>query len=213
MTMDLALFDFDGTVTTRETFADFIRYAAPASRTRAGAIALSPMVVGYRLGWISGHRIRAAAIRVGLSGLRHAALEAHGRKFARDRIPSLLRPEMMARIDWHRGRGDHVCVVTGALDTYMQPWCDAEGLDLLSSQLRIDEGRAAGRYLGAQCVAAEKARRIGERFDLTAYRAVHAYGDTAEDFDMLRLAHYAQFRGHPWRDPETGRVSAVWGQA
>lgn len=211
--MDLALFDFDGTVTTRETFADFIRFAAPASRTRVGGVALAPMVIGYRLGWISGHRIGAVAIRMGLSGLRHDLLVEQGQRFARERIPPLLRPEMMARIDWHRRRGDQVCVVTGALDTYMRPWCDAEGLELLASKLQYQDTRAVGRYLGAQCVGAEKARRICERFDLGIYPAVHAYGDTAEDFAMLRLARCAQFRGHPWRDPDTGRVSAMWEQA
>ena len=58
-----------------------------------------------------------------------------------------------------------------------------------------------GRYAGAQCVAEEKARRVRERYDLSGYRAIHAYGDTHEDHALLALADHATWRGAPWHRP------------
>lgn len=51
-----------------------------------------------------------------------------------------------------------------------------------------------GRYLGAQCMGEEKARRVRERVDLSAYPLVYAYGDTKEDRELLELAHRRVYR-------------------
>ena len=47
--MNLALFDFDGTITTGDTFTPFIRYAVRPTRMVVGGLILSPVLVGYRL--------------------------------------------------------------------------------------------------------------------------------------------------------------------
>jgi hypothetical protein len=47
--MDLALFDFDGTITTADTFAGFLRFAVRPGRMAVGVVLLSPVIVGYRL--------------------------------------------------------------------------------------------------------------------------------------------------------------------
>lgn len=197
--MDLALFDFDSTITTRDTFAEFIRYAAPRSRQLWGNALLLPVFVGYRLGAVSGHVIRASAVRVGLSGLPVDEAHAHGERFASEVLETLLRPEVMARIDWHRERGDRVIVVSGALDLYLGPWCRRHGLEVLCSHLAARAGRLSGAYLGPQCVAEEKARRVRAALRLEDYAAIHAYGDSRDDHALLRLAHHASYRGRPWR--------------
>lgn len=197
--MDLALFDFDSTITIRDTFADFIRYAAPPSRRLWGNALLLPVFVGYRLGIVSGHVIRASAVRVGLAGLPEAEARACGERFASEMLETLLRPEVMARIDEHRQRGDRVVVVSGALDLYLEPWCRRHGLEVLCSTLAVHQGRLTGAYRGAQCVAEEKARRVRAALTLTHYAAIHAYGDSPDDHALLRLAHHASYRGQPWR--------------
>ena len=71
--MDLALFDFDGTLTTCETFPGFVRRVVPRARLRWGGLLLAPLVLGYRLGLVPGTRVRAAIVRIGLRGLRAKA--------------------------------------------------------------------------------------------------------------------------------------------
>jgi hypothetical protein len=40
--MNLALFDFDGAITTREMYRDFIESAVPRSRLRIGSVLFAP---------------------------------------------------------------------------------------------------------------------------------------------------------------------------
>lgn len=164
----LALFDFDGTITTHETMPEFVLGSVGRMRRLLGGPLLAPLVAGYKLGWVSGTTIRRVIVWVGYRGLQRAELEAAGRAFARDRLPATLRPEAMRRIAWHQAQGHDVAVVSGGLDAYLAPWCDARGLQLLCSSLQHRDGVLTGHYDGPQCVLAEKARRVLERYDLEA---------------------------------------------
>ncbi|MNP80097.1 hypothetical protein D3C76_1780940 [compost metagenome] len=54
-----------------------------------------------------------------------------------------------------------------------------------------------GRYDGEQCAGEEKARRVRERYDLSGFQVIYAYGDTHEDLDLLELADRRYYR---WRE-------------
>lgn len=192
--MDLALFDFDGTITDREMFAAYLVQAATPRRRVVGRWLLAPLVVAYKLGWLGPNLVRAAAVRFSLAGASLAHLQASGVIFAERVLPATIRPEAMEKLRWHQARGDTVVIVSGALEVALAHWCALHGVELLASQLEVRDGVATGRYL-TQCAGEEKARRIRERFDLSAFDVVHAYGDTPEDEAMLALAHRRWYRG------------------
>lgn len=192
---NLALFDFDGTITTREMMRDFMFRSVPPRRQAWGKWLLAPWVAGYRTGLVSGTATRAAVVRVGFAGVALEHVQGHGAAFATEALPTVLRPEAMARIRWHQAQGDEVAVVSGALDLYLAPWCRTHGLSLICSSLEHRHGRLTGRYLGTQCVGEEKARRVRAQYDLARYAHVYAYGDTHEDLPLLALAHSRFYRG------------------
>jgi len=195
--MDLALFDFDGTITYRETMPHFMRIAVRTHRKWLGSMLLAPFILGYKARIVSGTRVRALICRVGFWNIPTHELEAHGQHFAREVLPATLRPEAMARIAWHKRRGDTVVVVSGGLDLYLRHWCEAHDIELLCSVLEQHEGRFTGRYLGRQCVRDEKARLVQQRYPLTRFSRVFAYGDTPEDRELLALAHEPYYRWQP----------------
>lgn len=186
--MALALFDFDGTITTHETMPDFLRQSISRRRLILGWLLLAPLVLGYKLRFIPGTLVRRTVVRFGYSGVPTSVLASSGRNFAQDYLPKVLRPEAMQRIAWHKAQGHRVVVVSGGLDAYLGPWCEAQGLELLCSSLEHRKGLLTGNYEGQQCVEKEKARRVYERYDLAAFTEVYAYGDTPEDRDLLGVA-------------------------
>jgi len=157
-------------------------------------VLFAPLVIGYKLGWISGSVIRAAIVGYGFRGVDEAAVAAFGQRFAHDALPHVLRPEAMARIQWHREQGDRVIVVSGALDIYLSHWCQTHGLELICTSLEARDGRLTGRHRGRQCVGEEKARRVRATLDLASYPVIYAYGDTPEDRELLALAHKRYYR-------------------
>ena len=152
----LVLFDFDGTITTHETMPNFLRQSVHPRRLIFGQLLLAPWVLGYKLGFVSGVRIRKKLVQFAYRGVRVETLVAAGARFANDYLPKVLRAEAMARIAWHQDQGHRVVVVSGGLDCYLAPWCEAQGLELICSALQHEQGVLTGRYLGLQCVREEK---------------------------------------------------------
>lgn len=194
--MNLALFDFDGTITTGETFPGFVQLAVTPRRLALGKLLLAPLIIGYRLGLVSATRVRAGIVAFAFRGVAAQGVIDAGEAFATQVLPQLLRTQAMQRIQWHQARGDTVVVVSGGFDLVLSHWCTQHGLALICSQLESAGGVLTGRYLGAQCVGAEKCRRVREQYEVSGFARVYAYGDTAEDLAMLDMAHEKTFR---WR--------------
>ena len=192
--MDLALFDFDGTITDGDGFLPFIHAAVSRPRALAGTLWLSPLIAGYRAGWVSASRIRQSIAWVAFRGRPHAELAALGEHYAAHVLERRVRSEARERIAWHQARGDRVVVVSASLDCYLAPWCRAHGLELICSELELQAGVCTGRYHGGDCTGLEKARRVRERYELGRYEQVFAYGDTPEDNELLALAQRRFFR-------------------
>ena len=205
----LALFDFDGTLTTSESFPTFLRMLVPRTRLLWGGVLAAPLVLAYRWRLLSGNVVRAAILRVAARGLDAETVAVVGERHAREIVPTTLRPDMLARLRWHRDRGDVVAVVSGTFDICIAAWCAAEGVALLASALEQRNGKLTGRYAGPQCAGEEKARRIRATYDLSAYAQIHAYGDTVEDLPMLALADRAVYRGRPMGQRSRGGSAAA----
>ena len=195
--MALVLFDFDGTITTHETMPEFLRRSISRQRLVLGWILLAPVVLGYKVGLVPGHLVRRVIVRFAYTGMPASELAVRGQDFSENRLPHVLRPEAMERIAWHRAQGHQVVVVSGGLDVYLRPWCEAQDLDLVCSRLQVRNGRLTGRYEGRQCVLAEKARQVRNSYDVDAFSEIYAYGDTAEDRDLLAMASRRFYR---WRE-------------
>jgi phosphatidylglycerophosphatase C len=192
--MNLALFDFDGTITQKEMFADFMRFAVSRRRRWLGAIVFMPMWIGYKLGMVSGNVIRASVVKFAFRGAAAEHVQTMGQRFSEDVLSTVLRSVALERILWHKSQGDRIIVVSGALDVYMGHWCRQHGLDLMCSRLEIVDGYLTGGYHGLQCVGAEKSRRVREACKLESFSEIYAYGDTKEDLDMLSMASRKYYR-------------------
>lgn len=192
--MQLALFDFDHTVTTCDTYARFLRQVASPEQRAAARWQVGPWVAGYRLGLVSAPRLRARVTRLVFTGRALDEMQTHGASYARTDLPGVLRPEVMRRIDWHQAQGHEVVMVSASLDLYLQPWCTQHGLSLICNRLEHAAGRLTGRYADGDC-GPHKAAQIRLRYALAQYDCVHAYGDSREDRPMLALAQQRWYRG------------------
>ncbi|MDR6671872.1 HAD family hydrolase [Xanthomonas sp. 1678] len=191
----LALFDFDHTVTIADSYARFLRRVATPQQLARAKWSVGPWLAGYRLGLVSAQAIRRRVTRFVFAGRAADEIAAQADAYARQVLPTLLRPEMMQRIAWHRTQGHRIALVSGSLDLYLQPWCAEHGLELICNRLEARDGRLTGRYADGDC-GPHKARLIRARYDVAACSRVYAYGDSREDRPMLALAHERWYGGH-----------------
>ncbi len=184
----LALFDFDGTLTTSDTLMVFLKYHAGPVRFYMGMTLLLPVLIAYKLKIIPNWRAKEIVLAYFLGGMSCGDFEESGNRFARNVLPGLLRSEATARLDWHLANNDDVVVVSASASGWIKPWTDAMGLKLLSTELVCENGQITGKIKGKNCFGPEKVTRIRDYLDLADYAKVYAYGDSRGDREMLAMA-------------------------
>jgi HAD superfamily hydrolase (TIGR01490 family) len=189
----LALFDFDGTITTSDTMFGFVWHAHGPVRAWLGLLCLSPILVAHRVGLVPADRAKVALLRWFFGGQNRAAMEAWAASFA-DAIDRVVRPAALERLAWHREQGHDVVVVSASLDVWVAPWAERHGLRLLCTSGRFDGDVFTGDLACPNCNGAEKEARIRAALDLDAYDSVYGYGDSEGDAEMLGLADEMWFK-------------------
>lgn len=136
-----------------------------------------------------------------LAGREVAPLAAVAESFAGEVVASHLRPDTRERLEWHRGEGHQVVIVSASPELYVAPLGRRLGVDaVLATRLEVDsDGRLTGRISGVNCRGLEKARRLREHLGPDS-TLLFAYGDSRGDRELLAMAQTAVWvgwRGHP----------------
>lgn len=196
----LVAFDFDGTLTTKDSYTAFLKWRTPRRAWLVGGLKLVPAALAYLFHRDRG-RIKAAATKVFLAGVSRERLEADARKFAELYSRSLLRPDAVAA--WKRWQRERVrlVIVTASPDSVVAPFARGLGAHhLLGTVLAFDDrGRLTGAFATPNCRGGEKVSRIRAAFGEDV-RIRAAYGDTGGDTEMLAAAeepYYRVFTGRP----------------
>ncbi|WP_313105362.1 HAD-IB family hydrolase [Brevundimonas sp.] len=190
----IVAFDFDGTLTIRDSFTAFLRWRAGAAGWAIGLTKMAPALAAYISDRDRG-RIKAASVREFLHGLERQALEAEAERYADQVWDRFMRPDALACWKAWGEKGAYRVIVTASPETTVAPFARRLGAEgLLGTQLVFDaQDRVTGAFAGENCRGEEKVRRLraayGDDMTLAA-----AYGDTSGDTEMIAIAGEKGFR-------------------
>ncbi|MEO7988397.1 MAG: HAD-IB family hydrolase [Chryseolinea sp.] len=185
--MHLVLFDFDGTLTRKDTFIEFIKFYKGRSNFITGIIVLSPLLAVYKLKLIPNWRAKEILFGYFFKGVSKKEFQDKGRAFALKIIPSLIRTSALACIEKYKASGQRMVIVTASAEEWIKPWSDQFGIEIISTRWEFQNDYITGRILGRNCYGPEKRNRIEKEIDLSKYNSISVYGDTSGDREMLEL--------------------------
>ncbi|NMP33466.1 HAD-IB family phosphatase [Thalassotalea sp. M1531] len=193
--MNLALFDFDGTITTEDTYTKFIITSTPNVRLFLGFILLFPVIILYKLNLLPASKVRPLVTWFSFKNRKQHDISDVTNAFVNNYLPKVIRNNMLEKIHWHQKNGDEVYVVSASLSPYLNLWCAQHGVNVLCSKLEIINGQYSGKYVNGDCSGYEKLLSIQNAITLSLFDKVYAYGDTREDLAMLSIADVKYFKG------------------
>lgn len=199
--MNLALIDFDGTVTTKDSLADFIQYAVGKPNYYLGLLYLIPMLIAYKLKLIPNYITKERLIAHFFKGWDAGRFNKLADQYSLEQIDKICRQKALEKIKWHQQQGHKVVIVSASMECWLNAWCAKKDIDLISTQLEIKDNKLTGKFATKNCYGVEKANRVKEAYDLSQYAHVFAYGDSRGDKEMLALADetfYKPFRDEHW---------------
>ncbi len=195
--MKLALFDFDGTITTDDSLIKFIRFVVGDAKFIWGMALLTPMLTAYKLKLIPNYKAKQMMLSYFFKGMSEEKFMQVAKEYSLKRIDTILRPKAMEKITWHKEQGHKVVIVSASMECWLKPWCNENNLDLIATKLEIKNGIVTGNFLSKNCYGIEKANSVNEVYDLNDYDHIYAYGDSRGDKELLALADesfYKPFR-------------------
>lgn len=188
MAKKLALFDFDGTLTRKDTMIEFVKFVRGSNKLLLSYILLSPVLVLYKLGLFPNDRAKKIFLRFHFRGKSEEYLRKRGESFCKRILPSLFNPTALEKLQFHRSRGHDVFVVTASLDFWVNPWLEQQGLRGITTLTNWEQGAYSGKFASPNCYGPEKVRRLKEEVELEDYEMIYAYGDSRGDREMLGIA-------------------------
>jgi phosphatidylglycerophosphatase C len=193
----IALFDFDGTITTDDSLIKFIRFVVGDAKFIWGMMLLSPMLTAYKLKLMPNYKAKQYMFSYFFKGMSEKKFIRDANEYSLKHIKTILRPKAMKKIAWHREQGHKVVVVSASIECWVKPWCDKSDLDTIATKIKIKDGIITGKFLNKNCYGIEKANRVKKAYTLSDYDYIYAYGDTRGDKELLELSDesfYKPFR-------------------
>ena len=194
MQQGLALFDFDGTITCKDSLLEFIKFSVGSIRFLLVMAMFSPSILYHSIIKKDGEIAKRKVLAYLFKGKSEHELTLLGKTFAEKIIPEILSPDAIEEIGVHKKRGDRVLVISASLDLWLLPWAESMKLELICTRMEFKDGKFTGCFATPNCNGHEKVNRIRAYLDIKQYHPVFAYGNSSGDRPMLALADHGFFR-------------------
>ena len=178
-------FDFDGTLTTRDTLLEFIRFACGAPRFLLGFLLHAPLLVLMKLRLYDNGKAKQRVFSWFFKGMPVEAFDALCQDFAHTHR-HLLRPDVVRVLEQALAEGSEVLIVSASIDNWVQPFFPS--VTVLGTQIEVADGRLTGRFLTPNCYGQEKVHRILALHPDRSDYHLTAYGDSRGDREMIAFA-------------------------
>jgi HAD superfamily hydrolase (TIGR01490 family) len=195
----VAAFDFDGTLTRRDTLLPFLIHTLGVTAVAGHALVLFPTLIAYALGLVGNGVAKERVLVQCLGKKRLDTLQQQADRFAENVLPLLLRPVAMRRFYWHKKQGHRCVVISASMELYVRPWALSNGFDdVIATRLETSQGdRVSGKLAGSNCFGIEKVRRLETLLGPNSDYILYAYGDSCGDKELLAIADHAYYREMP----------------
>lgn len=189
MSRSIAFFDFDGTITSKDTLLEFIKFSSGKFRFYKGFMLHIHYLIGYKIKLISNQHAKEKILAYFFGDMSFSTFQNICNRFAEEVIPSLIRSKAFDEISQLQTKNTEIVIVSASPGHWITPWADRLGIKVIATRLEVKEDRLTGKIEGLNCYGIEKVKRIKEQYNLSVYERVYAYGDTRGDKPMLAIAH------------------------
>ena len=207
----IVAFDFDGTLTTKDTLIEFIRYACGTGAFVRGFLRYAHLLVLMKFGLYPNWKAKQKVFAHFFEGMKIEEFDVLCQRFAQDN-QHLLRPKGIETIHQALDKGEEVLIVSASIDNWVRPFFNTKALGLsplategtqepslcvVGTQIEVKDGLLTGRFLTKNCYGQEKINRILALYPNRSEYYLTAYGDSRGDKELLAFAdesHYKPFR-------------------
>lgn len=192
-------FDFDGTLTTKDTLLEFIRFAKGSGQMFCGFLLFSPLLLLMKLHLYPNWKAKQQLFSYFFKGMNIDDFNALCMRFA-EQNKHLLRPAGIEKVRQAiEEEQATVLIISASIDNWVRPFFDEidKKIQVLGTQIEIKGGRLTGRFTTKNCYGQEKVNRLTALYPHREAYELIAFGDSRGDKELLDFADksfYKPFR-------------------
>ena len=191
----LILFDFDGTLTKKDTLIEFIIYYQGKLKLYFGFFVNLISLFKYSIGLISNSRLKEIILSHFFKGESVLKFNQKGEGFVKDVIPNLLKKDALSTLEnYIKSNDNKIIIVTASCSNWIKPWTDELGIELIATELEVVNAQITGKIEGNNCYGPEKVSRIKSYINTDDYDTIISYGDSKGDRQMLDIADFKYYK-------------------
>ena len=203
--MTRAYFDFDGTLSTLDTFIPFLIHALGYPRLLVNLPKLLWISLLYGTKKIDNEVAKERVVTLLLTGRSLEGLESKAQSFAEHHLKKYIKPSVFSRLQHHKELGHSIILVSANLGIYLRHFAKLHGIDdVIATEIEFVDGKATGKLATRNCYGAEKVTRIKQylvdHHETDDYS--YAYGNSKGDYEMLDYVNeaywVAKHKVSPW---------------
>ena len=192
--MKLVLFDFDGTLTKKDSFIDFIIFYKGRIKFYKGLIYNSPMLFLYALKIIDNSSAKEKLFSYFFKFENKHIFQNTSERYAKERLERILRPKGIEQIKWHKDNNHKIIIVSASIENWIDPWCQKNNIELIATKIEIKNNVLTGNFLTKNCYGKEKVKRLKNMVDLKNYEEIYSYGDSKGDNELLAISDFPIYK-------------------
>lgn len=190
-------FDFDGTLTRRDTLIEFIRFAKGGKAFALCFLRYLPLLVLMKAGLYPNWKAKQKVFSHCFKGMRTDDFNAACARFAKEKA-GLLRPKGIAKLREVAAEGGRAIIISASVNNWVEPFfADMPDVYVIGTMAEARDGVLTGRFLTKNCYGGEKVKRLLQLYPERTEYWLTAYGDSRGDTELLDFAnegYYKPFR-------------------
>jgi len=185
----IAAFDFDGTITTKDTLLEFIRFSKGNLRALFGFMLYSPFLIAYKLRIYPNWKVKRNLFSYFFKGLKINEFNRLCEDFCLY-SSEIIRPEAQKAIQKHIDAGDSLVVISASIENWVRLFAEKLMIPVvLCTKIEIDSNDClTGNFSTPNCYGQEKVKRLLELFPQRENYYLIAYGDSSGDKELMDFA-------------------------
>lgn len=187
-------FDFDGTITSKDTLLEFISFVKGRMHLLLGFVIYSPFLILMKCHLYPNYKIKEKIFAYFFKDMSEDCFNSYCYEFASCCHNTIIRPKAIEEINKAISEKTSIFIVSASIDNWVAPFFTSlidKGIKVkvLGTKIEIKDGVVTGKFLSANCYGAEKVCRIkNELKEPRNNYYITAYGDSRGDKEMLDYA-------------------------
>ncbi len=196
MAKGIAFFDFDGTITTTDSYFQFLLFCFGWKGVIGNALKILPILFSYAFKFCDNETAKQSITSTFFKGMSESKFDKLCQDFVNTKLDSFIRPKAIEKIKWHQQQGHKVYIVSASFTKYLKYFAQKYNVEVIATELEVNDGKITGWFASRNCWGPEKIDRINEVVpDLDTYDDTYGYGDSKGDkIGMLAIVTHPQYR-------------------